>query len=62
MQFVLFTPKQSDCEPKGQIQTIFIVTIDGRYALYAQLNGIALYAFLKLNLALLKSKPVIFRN
>ena len=33
-----------------------------RYALYAQLNGIALYAFLKLNLALLKSKPVIFRN
>ena len=26
MQFVLFTPKQSDCEPKGQIQTIFIVT------------------------------------
>ena len=35
-------------------------TIDGRYALYAQLNGIALYAFLKLNLALLKSKPVIF--
>ena len=37
-------------------------SIDGRYALYAQLNGIALYAFLKLNLALLKSKPVIFRN
>ena len=39
-----------------------VCSIDGRYALYAQLNGIALYAFLKLNLALLKSKPVIFRN
>ena len=41
---------------------IVLIVIDGRYALYAQLNGIALYAFLKLNLALLKSKPVIFRN